>query len=372
MTEYSYIVIFILFQLCFLIQLYFIVVVQSKLAAYKPAEQAVTVFNPVSVIICARNEEHNLQRYLPSVLEQNYPDFEVIVVNDCSSDSSDETLRKLSQRYPHLKTVTITEHARFKHGKKFAVTLGIKAAKNEILLFTDADCEPVSPNWITKIQRNFRDDTEIVLGYSPYRRVKGLLNAIIRYETFITALNYLSFALAGNPYMGVGRNMAYRKSLFFRNKGFAAHMHIPSGDDDLFVNQNANAGNTTVETDEEAFVYSDAKTSYSAYFKQKIRHQGAGKAYRTEHKRILTLQVLSAVFFYIFLAILIVLKAQWWVLLGIFLIRFISQLVIYGKALKQLHYKDLVYGLLFLDIIYYFYVLTLGIVSVFKKKVQWK
>src|SRR5581483_1786901 len=136
---------------------------------------------------------------------------------------------------------------RFKTGKKFALTMGIKASKNEYLLFTDADCRPASANWITRMAVNFNRSTEIVLGYSPYQSAGGLLNSFIRFETIRTAINYLSAALAGNPYMGIGRNLAYTKTLFFKNKGFASHMHVMSGDDDLFVNENATAGNTTIE-----------------------------------------------------------------------------------------------------------------------------
>ncbi|WP_242689193.1 glycosyltransferase [Pedobacter sp. SYSU D00535] len=371
LTDYFFVAAFVLFQVAFLVQLYYILVIQRGLRSYKGKTEN-TLCHPVSVIICARNEERNLQENLPMILEQDYPEFEVVVVNDCSLDESDQVLRAFAQKYPHLKVVTLTEHSRFKHGKKFAVTIGIKAAKHEQLLFTDADCKPASKSWINRMQQNFSGGIEIVLGYSPYQKEAGFLNALIRFETFYTALNYLSFALAGRPYMGVGRNMAYKKSLFFKGKGFASHMHIPSGDDDLFVNQNATATNTAIEIHPETHVWTEPKRSFSSYFRQKVRHMGAGKAYKTSDKYSLSVQTASALLFYLMLMLLVVLNAQWWLLVSIYLIRLSVQAIIYYPVFKKLSYKDLIWLLPALDLIYNFYILVLSIISLFKKKVEWK
>ncbi|MXV15996.1 glycosyltransferase [Pedobacter sp. HMF7056] len=353
-------------------QLYFILVIHQKLRAKAPAEPLFESVLPVSVIICARNEDANLQANLPLVLEQRYDDFEVVVVNDCSSDESEMTLKAFTERYPQLRVVTIDEHKRYKHGKKFAVTLGIKAARYDHLLFTDADCKPASPNWIALMASKFRHGESIVLGYSPYMAEGGFLNRLIRFETWYTAMNYLSFSLAGNPYMGVGRNLAYTKSLFFKGKGFASHMHIQSGDDDLFVNQHANGLNTVIEISPDAHTWSEPKHSFSALMRQKIRHQGAGGAYRREHKRILAAQAASGLLFYVSLACLIVLKAQWWVLLPVYAVRLLAQLWVYLPVFKKLRYSDLAWWLPLFDLIYYFYLFALTFISLFKKKIQWK
>jgi poly-beta-1,6-N-acetyl-D-glucosamine synthase len=372
-VDYPFLIIFFIFQISFIIQLYYTLVIHHRLAAFKILRPGSSIAQlPVSVIICARNEHANLRKNLKIFLEQDYPDFEVVVVNDCSNDESEFYLRQLSSQYPHLKVVTIAEHDRFKHGKKFAVTLGIKASRNEHLLFTDADCFPSGPYWINRMQRNFVNGTEIILGYSPYQRVKGFVNKLIRFETFFTALNYLSFALDGRPYMGVGRNMAYTKSLFFKGKGFASHMHVLSGDDDLFVNQNANKTNTAIEIHPEAQVWSEPKMTFSAYFKQKIRHQGAGKVYRKEHKTMLSLQAGSAILFYLMIILLIIMQAQWWFLLALYIVRLISQIMVYYPVFKKLNSTDLLVWLPAFDFIYYFYILTLGIVGLFKKNIEWK
>ncbi|MBC7745248.1 MAG: glycosyltransferase [Flavobacterium sp.] len=354
-------------------QLYYTLIIHQKLSAYPIRDKVITENQlPLSVIICARNEERNLVKNLPLVLEQEYINYEVVVVNDCSSDGSEQVLRQLSLQYPHLKVLTIEEHNRYKHGKKFAVTLGIKAAKNELLLFTDADCWPAGKQWLRIMSSNFIAGTQIVLGYSPYQKLSGFINNLIRFETFFTALNYLSFALSGQPYMGVGRNLAYTKSLFFKGKGFASHMHILSGDDDLFVNQNATHSNTVIEIHPDAQVWSEPKNSFKNYFKQKLRHQGAGRMYKNAHKLTLTLQAGSAIVFYTGLIILIICDVQLLFILGLYFFRLVTQLVIYFKIFKKLNCFDLLWWFPALDFIYYFYMLALSIITIFKKNIEWK
>jgi len=364
---------FILFQLAFIVQLYFLVNNQSRLTEYKPMEELLPARLPVSVIISARNEAKNLTNNLSAILTQNYPDFEVIVVNDCSYDTSDLVLEDFAKSYPHLKVVTITEHDRFKTGKKFALTLGIKAAKNEHLLFTDADCKPASEDWIARMAANFTvPASQIVLGYSPYIKTKGFLNAFIRFETIKTAISYLSSAIIGDAYMGIGRNLAYTKTLFFGAKGFASHMHVLSGDDDLFVNQNATPDNTVIEIHADSFVYTHAKESWQAWFRQKKRHFGVGKIYKANHKRMLSLDALSGFLFYILLTLCIVFNFEPWLAVGLFMFRLIFQVIVYNKLFKRLSGKDLLWYLPFLDLIYYLYLNTFGLIGTFIKTTKWK
>jgi len=363
---------FILFQICFIIQLYFLVSNQNSLAGFKPSEELPLAGVPISVIISARNEAKNLREYLPSILNQNYPDFEVVVVDDCSFDSSDVVLEDIKKSHPNLKIVTITEHDRFKTGKKFALTLGIKAAKNEHLLFTDADCEPASPYWITRMAANFVGPVQIVLGYSPYKPERNFLNPFIRFETIKTGINYLSAALNGDPYMGIGRNLAYTKSLFFSSKGFAAHMHILSGDDDLFVNQNATPSNTVIEINPDAFTYTNAKTSLTDWYKQKKRHFGIGKIYKSRHRRMISLDALSGFLFYILLTLCLFFNFEPLLALGLFMFRMIFQFIIYHKPFKRLNGKDLLWYLPLFDMIYYIYLNIFGLIGALIKTTKWK
>lgn len=354
--------------------MYYLLVIQKKFDSYKPiSAQLSTIEFPVSVIICGRNEAQNLKKNLFSVLEQDYPDFEVIVVNDCSSDESEDILREFESKYQNLKVVKIEEHPRYKTAKKFAVTLGIKAATHEILIFTDADCKPDSKQWLSSIAANYDDSqTEIVLAYSPYTKKGGFLNKLIRYETFQTALNYFSFALNGMPYMGVGRNLSYKKSLFFKGKGFAAHMHIPSGDDDLFVNQNATIENVALEIRPESHTWSEPKISWATYWKQKLRHFGAGKEYKRPHKFNLSLQFASAIGFYIFMVVCLVLKIEPIVVLIIFTLRLIAQFFVFYKPMNALQTKDLLAWFIIIDPFYYIYLIAVITTGFFKKKAVWK
>lgn len=372
METYIKVALLILLLLCFIVQLYFLIAKQNALATYTPPEELPVVSLPISVIISARNEEANLKEYLPFILNQHYPDFEVVVVNDCSSDSSDLVLEAFQKTYPCLKVVTITEHARFKTGKKFALTLGIKAAKNEHLLFTDADCQPASDNWITRMAANFTGPIQIVLGYSPYNKTNNFYNPFIRFETIKTAINYLSAALNGDAYMGIGRNLAYTKTLFFGAKGFAAHMHVMAGDDDLFVNQNATTDNTAIEIHPDTFVYTNAKSTWGSLYKQKKRHMGVGKLYKDKHRRILSFDALTGFLFYALLISCLALNFEPLLVLGLFVFRWIAQVIIYRKAFKKLNTISLLWYLPFLDLVYYLYLNVFGLIGTFIKTTQWK
>ena len=318
----------ILFGISFLIQAFYYLYYYLTPARFSPPEAQVKR-EPVSVIICARNEEENLRNFLPAVLEQDYPDFEVIVVNDCSEDDSDSILAGFLIKYKRLKVSNITGDPKFTHNKKFAQFIGIKAAKNELLLFTDADCRPESSLWIEKMASRFDEKTGFVLGYGGYFTGKGLLNKYIRYDCMTIAVQYLGMALRGMPYMGVGRNLAYRKSIFFENKGFGPYTHLASGDDDLFVNSNASAGNSAAEFGKESHTRSVPARNIREYIKQKTRHLTTAKHYKTSHKIVLLGEPFSRIIFYASFIALIFNLYAWPVVAGIFLLRFLIQFVIF-------------------------------------------
>ncbi len=345
----------------------------GKLAFYKPQPAYRNNTEPVSIIIAARNEMDNLERNLIPILEQDYPDFEVVVVNDCSWDGSQAWLEELQKTQPRLKVSQLIEQEKYPTGKKFALTIGIKAAKYDQLLFTDADCEPTSNQWLRLMQSQFTTGKDIVLGFSPYRKQPGFLNRFIRFETLITAQFYLSMALMGKPFMGVGRNLAYRKELFFKHKGFASHQHIMSGDDDLFVNEAATSTNTAIQIDPAAFVFTDAKKTFSSWSNQKSRHMSTGKYYKTSHKRMLGAYYAAMMLFYALVAAnLLVNIYAWPFVVGIFAVKFISQTIVFYLSGKKLKYQSIAYGLLLLDFVYVFYLLVYGTKGYFtKNRKQW-
>ena len=357
-----------------LIQLNYILFVYGKLATYKvKSYKESSSFAPVSVVICAHNEQENLKQFLPHILEQDYPNFEVIVVNDYSTDETKWILEDFKRQYNNLYVVDIKEHIRLKNSKKFALTLGIKAAKHELLIMTDADCQPQSNQWLKEIAGAYTEGKEIVLGYSPYFKQSGFLNKLIRFETTHTAMSYLSYAIKRNAYMGVGRNLSYLKSLFFKGKGFNAHMHIKSGDDDLFVNQNATRQNVNIAIHPDAHVYSNPKETWKSYYKQKARHSGASVLYKKSHQRILGTQLVSAFLFYVMLIVCISFyPALWYVGVGMFAFRHICQLIVFSSIYKKLAVKDLLWWLLILDVFYYFYICLNGVFNRKKKQKSWK
>ncbi len=365
---------YILLGILLLLQLYYILFVYGKLALHKvKSYQHHSTFPPISVIICAYNEQDNLTEFLPNILKQDYPEFEVIVVNDCSTDDSKWILQDIAKEYKHMKIVDIKEHIQLKHSKKFALTLGIKAATYDNLILTDADCQPQSDRWLKEMSGAFEDGKEIVLGYSPYFKTKGFLNKLIRFETTHTAMSYLSYALKRNTYMGVGRNLAYTKSLFFQGKGFNAHMHIRSGDDDLFINNNATKSNVNISIHPDAHVYSLAKSSWRSYDKQKARHVGASTLYKNRHKRMLATQLISSVLFYLMIVVCVFLyPSLWYLVLGAYLLRLTCQFIIFKSIYKKLAVQDLLIWLPLLDPFYYFYICINGIFNRHKKQISWK
>ena len=327
----------------------------------------------ISVIITARNEEYNLERFLPHVLEQNYPDFEVIVVNDASEDNSAIVLDKLQKKYKNLYVTNIPYDSHFSHGKKLAINVGVKAAKKEWIVFTDADCVPNSGIWLNELSKGFDKDAEIVLGYGAYIRKKGFLNKIIRYDTASIALQYLSYAQLGFPYMGVGRNMAVKKSAMARLKNYRQQVDILSGSDDLLVNELATKKNTRLVISPESFTYSVPETRTRLWWRQKKRHQTSFKYYKFAHRFLLALEPSSKLLFYIGLVALLLFQLPVFYVLIPFAVRFFVQLVVWIKTSLTLKEKDLLIIWFLFDTFVY---LLLGLNSFFSiikpKKIVWR
>lgn len=353
-----WLIVFIVFCTAAAIQVFYYVWFFARLAFYRKPQRQRLLQHPVSVVICARDEAENLAQNLPAVLTQTYKtSYEVVAVDDNSFDDTKYVLEALAKPYKHLRNIELKQEARLIQGKKFPLSVGIKEARYEILLLTDADCQPASPLWIEKMQEGYHnDDIEIVLGYGAYEKKPGLLNKLIRFETFLSALQYLSFALAGNPYMGVGRNLSYKKSLFLRNKGFAMFNQIPGGDDDLFINRVANKRNTAVVIDADAFTYSTPKTGWRAWRQQKARHYTTGKYYKLQDKFLLFLLAFSHFLFYPLL-ILSLLFYDVGFSLGIYGFRLVLQGLIFYRAMDKLKEKDLFWMYPLLDIWQWFYYL---------------
>ena len=297
---------------------------------------------PISVIICAREESENLRRNLSAVLEQDYPRFEVIVINDGNTDESEDYLTILEEKYPHLYHSFVPESSRYISRKKLAVTLGIKASKYDWLVFTNANCMPRSNQWLRLMARNFTSRTQVVLGYSGYERGKGWLHKRAAFDNLFTSMRYLGFALAGSPYMGIGRNLAYRKELFYQQKGFSAHLNLQRGDDDLFINHVATSENTRVETDANAIVRMQPLLRAKDWKEEKIGYTSTARLYHGVQRWLAGFETLTRLAFHAaWTATLVIGILHFhWLAAGIafllFLLRFAMQAVIINKTARDL------------------------------------
>lgn len=328
---------------------------------------------PVSVIICAKNEAQNLTINIPHILNQKYHLFELVLINDASSDDTVAVMESFAAENSNIKIVDVENNETFWGNKKYALTLGIKAATYDHLLFTDADCKPSSSSWITKMALCFTDQKTIVLGYSPYEKVrKSLINVLVRFETLLTGLQYISYANSGIPYMGVGRNMAYHKNEFFQSKGFINHMKLLSGDDDLFVNQVATKRNATVCLQPESFMISIPKKTFRDWFRQKRRHVSTAANYKFQHKLLLGLYYLSNLLFWIILPFLLIFQMNplWAGAIAIVLISI--KTVFYKRAFEKLGDASVWWSSPFLEILLITIQFAIFILNSISKPRHWK
>ena len=360
----------------------FIVVVSIQIVYYlsflfsfaiKGAETRLKKNIPISIIICAKNEAENLKKSIPLILNQEYSNFEVVLVNDSSSDDTLGIMKAFEVKHNNVKLVDVKTNETFWGNKKYALTLGIKASKHDFLVFTDADCVPSSNKWIAQISSNFSNQKSIVLGYGAYAKKRySLLNKLIRFETLMTALQYFSYANLGLPYMGVGRNMAYRKDLFYNNSGFNNHMSIKSGDDDLFINEVADYTNTAICFTKDSFTVSEPKASYKDWILQKRRHISTAKFYKLKHKFFLGLFYISQLLFWVLGVLLLLLGHNWeWIAASI-ASRFVVQLLCFGFTAKKLGEVDLIVLTPILELFLITTQLSIFIANLISKPKHWK
>ena len=275
-----------------------------KLALYKSENHFFSDLPFVSIVICAKNEEQNLSKFIPEILNQEYPSFEVVVVNDDSSDGSMNVLNGLMVQYTNLRVYTFDQNKK-SYGKKEVLEYGIRKAKSEYLVLTDADCRPNSKYWLRGMVNGFSDGSEIVLGVGQYEKKESILNALIQLDTGFIAMNYLSYALANFPYMSVGRNVAYKKELFLKVGGFESHYDVASGDDDLFINEISRDVKVAVVFSHDAQTTSVPKESFKSLFSQKVRHVSSGVRYNKINSFLLSSFYFLSVFWYFVLPVVL-------------------------------------------------------------------
>ncbi|OXA75047.1 glycosyl transferase family 2 [Flavobacterium branchiophilum NBRC 15030 = ATCC 35035] len=365
-------VIFFLFIAVIVIQFSYYVIVFGKFVFAKK-----TTLSPkkvaVSVLVCAKNEAENVKKFIPLLINQDYPDYEIVLIDDDSNDDTLDIFEGFEKENPKIKLVKVANVEAFWGNKKYALTLGIKAAKNDYLLFTDADCYPKTTHWITEMTAHFEPEKTIVLGYGGYETMEGsFLNKIIRLETVLTATQYFSWAKWGKPYMGVGRNMAYHRSEFFNQNGFINHIKLRSGDDDLFINEAATANNTAICCTEGSFTYSKPKNSFASWIFQKRRHLTTATYYKPFDKLQLGLFYCSQLLFFILSIILLAVSFQWQIVLGLITFRYLSAWLSIGYATKKLKEKEIILWFPILEVALIVAQLHIFLSNLISKPIRWK
>jgi len=361
---------------------FFIVVIAIQLAYYlivfgKFAFAKTQKSNPkrisISVIVCAKNEAENVIRFIPLLAQQDYHDYEIILIDDASSDHTLEIFEEFEKQYSNIRLVKVKNNEAFWGNKKYALTLGIKASKKDCLLFMDADCYPASKDWITTMSSQFTMQKTIILGYGAYEKIaNSFLNKIIRFETLLTAVQYFSWAKIGKPYMGIGRNLAYKKDEFFNVNGFISHIQVRSGDDDLFINQVATKKNTAICYSPESFTYSQPKTKFKDWFTQKRRHVSTAQLYKPFDKIQLGLFYVSQLLFLILAMVLLAFQYQWIIVLSLVGFRYLFTWTVLGFSAGKLKEKDVMYWFPIIEIVLIFTQLNIFITNLFSKPVHWK
>ena len=364
--------IFLGFVLTFIIQIIYWWAVYGKLGFYRK-RQSVSTKEPISIVMLFNDEFEKLKAQLPQLLAQDYPDFEVVLVIQSINDDLAEYLENVCKEYPNIKVVRMLQDLNFFKGNKFPLSIGIKSAENDLLIFTEAGYLPVSERWLEQVQSNFTEDKEIVLGYfrsthpgksSPY--------SFCRWVNLTTAMSYFSFALAGRPYMGIGKNMAYRKSLYYRNKGFVSHYRIPVGEDDLFINQVATKRNVAIAPNLESQVVSGETLHFADWWRFRKKYFKSRRYYNRWDKFFLGLFTLSYVLFLAGFVYLLIVQYLFYPVLGLFILRLFSQLFIFKKCMVRLSERNL---LLLSPINEVFLLVMDGLIRislVFDKKDKWK
>jgi len=361
------------FIVIFCIQFIFYIIVFGFFAFSKKQSKLKSNSPPVSVLICAKNEALNLIKNIPYILKQNYPNFELILINDSSKDHTLKVMEQFKKESSvQIKVVDVKANEQFWGSKKYALTLGIKASSYEHLLLTDADCKPNSENWISEMTQHFDTEHQIILGYGAYKKMnKSFLNKLIRFETLLTAIQYFSFSKIGIPYMGVGRNLAYTKSLFFSTNGFVNHMKIKSGDDDLFVNQVATKQNITTCYSTDSFTESIPKSTFKTWIHQKRRHISTASFYKPHHKFLLGLFYTSQLLFWVLAIILLSFLYQWPIIVAIIVIRILFYYITINSSAKKLNEKDLVLLAPLFEVFLIFIQLFIFIKNLISKPKNW-
>lgn len=356
-----------------LFQILYYFIVYGRVAFFKDnkltTDEKQKYIPSVSVVMCVKDDAYNLEKKLPIILEQEYPNFEVVVVNDASKDETEYVLRVLQEIYPNLNVVNLYNNVNGFLGKKYPLSLGIKSAKNEIILLTESDTMPLNYNWITTMVKGFKQKKDIVLGFTNFEQKPTFLNTLMHYENLTSAMNYLGNAMLNNPFMGQGRNMAYKREFFFETGGFISQYNISVGDDDLFINKNANSKNTSVIINKESINLASPKEKREEWVIQKKKHFKSMYHFKLKDKIISTLMPFATLLIYVLVALSIVFQFPWQYAILPLVLKYTFQIIVYYKSSKTLATKQVAFLSPLLEVLFLFINTTIRFFTLFTKKI---
>lgn len=354
-------------------QIFYYLIVYGRVAFFKENKSKTNdntnFFPSVSVVMCVKDDAYNLEKTLPIILEQEYPNFEVVVVNDASKDETEYVLRVLQEIYPNLNVVNLFKNVNGFLGKKYPLSLGIKSAKNEIILFTESDTKPQNYNWISSMVKGFQANKEIVLGFTNFVQKPTFLSTLMQYENQTLAMNFLGNAILNNPYMGQGRNLAYKKEFFFDSGGFISQYNVSVGEDDLFINKNANSKNTTVILNKESINLSSPKEKTEEWIIQKKRHFKSLSHFKLKDRLISTIIPFTTFLIYVLLILSILFQFPWEYIVMALVLKYTIQIIIYYKSSKTLGTKQVAFISPFLEVLFLLINTTIRFFTLFTKKI---
>ena len=343
----------------------------SKFSLRKQRQEILENYFPISIVVYAKNKASNLREHIPLWLNQQYPDFEIILVNDASFDKSLEVMELFEKNNKTIKIVNVENNEAFWGSKKYALTLGIKKASHQRMIFTSAECKPASREWLKEVGGRFSTNKQIVLGFGSYQKKKGLLNKLVRFDALMTAVQYFSYALAGIPFMGVGKNLGYTSKVYYDNGGFVSHMDLQTGDDDLFINQVATKTNTAICDLKKSFTYSEQKLTWKEWILLKKKKVTTRRLYQLKHKILLSFYYVSQILFWT-LSIITMSLFDWKIPLIMILFRLLMQYLIIYPAAKKLNEKELIIWLPLMEILLIIFEFTIFINYKSSKSNSWK
>lgn len=353
------------------IQLCFYLGVFGKFVFDKPKKNSSNNVS-VSVLVCAKNEAMNVEKYLPLLAEQDYPNYEIVLIDDASTDETLELFEQFEKKYNNIRIVKVKNTEVFWGNKKYALTLGIKAAKNDYLLMTNADCYPTSKDWIRSMAATFTDEKTIVLGYNQLEKSKSFVNKIIRFENLFSTVSAFSWALAKHPYTGSGKNFGYKKEEFFNVNGFVNHIKIRIGDDALFINETATSKNTTIVYSPESFTGSIPKNTFNDFYNQKRRQVKIATYFKSFDKIQLLFFNITQLLSIVLGLILIISQTEWIIVTSLLSLRYIVSWIIMGLSAKKLKENDLTIWYPIIEIVLIFTQIKASINNLYSKPVHWK